>query len=212
MIKAIIFDFDMTLVDSLGVGNKAIEELRNKHKLEINMTEKEIWSTPHIPLMKKISEMNNNNPSWEEVMRLNRSAMERYYSECIINEIEHLIKITNSGIYLGIISNNSREIINIVLTKNGNHKLKFGDVLGNEDCKDHSSKAGMINFLLEKYNFNKEDVMYVGDSEGDITSAVLAGVIPVGVVTGLHTKEELKKAGASIILNNLKWLLCYFTK
>ncbi|MCK5149318.1 HAD family hydrolase [Candidatus Pacearchaeota archaeon] len=204
MIEAIIFDFDMTLVNFLDVGNKAIEDLRNKHGLFIGMTEKEIWGTPHIPLMKNVAEMNQNKYSWEEISEWNKNSMHHYYKECNINDLDELIEIKEKGIYFGIVSNNSKEVINEVLNKNGNDKLKFGDIFGNEDFKNYHSKSEIIQLIVEKYDFNKNKVMYVGDSEGDVIAAKEAGVISVAVVSGLHTYDELKNAGSKIIIENLR--------
>ncbi len=205
MIQAIIFDFDMTLVDSLDVGNKSIEDMRKNNHLQINLTEKEIWGTAHIPLMKKIAEMNEGH-SWEEIMNLDQEYMKKNYSNCVLKEIESLLKIKEKGIYFGIVSNNNSEVILSVLSKEDNSKIKFQDIITNKKDQEHLSKDKMIEIILEKYSFNREKVMYIGDSKDDIYSAIKAKVIPVGITTGLNSTEELNQAGAKIILNNLKEL------
>ncbi len=208
MIEAILFDFDMTLVNSRQFVNKSIYDLK-EHGLECNMTEREIWSTPHIPLMKKISEMNNYKHSWENINEWTKEARHEYYGTSVINDLNELIEIKNKGIYFGLISNNAREIVDEVLAKNGNEKLKFEDVFGNEDLKNHNSKSELIQFVVDKYRFDKKKVMYVGDSDKDMISAKEVGVIPVGVLLGLHNSKELKKAGAEIIIRQLKEIRDY---
>ena len=57
---AIIFDFDMTLVDSLEIGNKSFRELEEEYGLNLGgMTQKEMWSQTHIGLMRKLAEFND---------------------------------------------------------------------------------------------------------------------------------------------------------
>ncbi len=49
-----------------------------------------------------------------------------------------------------------------------------------------------------------ENVIAIGDSIFDIIAAKKAGVISVGVTTGPYTKDELKEAGADLVLNTLE--------
>lgn len=45
--------------------------------------------------------------------------------------------------------------------------------------------------------------VYVGDHPGDMDAALGAAALPVGVVTGLHSREELVEAGARVVLGDL---------
>jgi len=46
----------------------------------------------------------------------------------------------------------------------------------------------------------------VGDTTPDMKAAVAAGVIPVGVLCGFGTREELLKAGALEVLEHTRFV------
>jgi phosphoglycolate phosphatase len=45
--------------------------------------------------------------------------------------------------------------------------------------------------------------IYVGDHTADVGAALLAEVVPVGVATGPCTVDDLRRAGAAVVLNDL---------
>jgi phosphoglycolate phosphatase-like HAD superfamily hydrolase len=50
-------------------------------------------------------------------------------------------------------------------------------------------------------------VWYVGDSIWDMEAAAKAEMVPIGVVTGAATAEDLKASGAGLTVDNLRQLL-----
>lgn len=46
-------------------------------------------------------------------------------------------------------------------------------------------------------------VAYVGDHVGDVVGALAAGAVPVGVVTGPCSRDELLEAGAAVVFDSL---------
>lgn len=197
--------FDMTLIDSSTLYESVFHRMESEHGIKIGMTMEEIWPYPYVPLMKKISE-NNEGTTWEEIDVINKKLVKDAYKNSKIEHISTLKEINDSGIYFSIISNNSGDIIKEALSNNGNDILNFNDIYGNEDFKDHGTKTDMINLIVEQNNFDKSQVMYIGDSLKDMHDAIKADVIPVGISTGLHSTKELKKEGAKIVLSNLSEL------
>jgi phosphoglycolate phosphatase len=51
--------------------------------------------------------------------------------------------------------------------------------------------------------------MFMGDTSVDMTTAVNAGMFPVGVLWGFRTEEELLRHGARLILGNAAELFDY---
>jgi HAD superfamily hydrolase (TIGR01509 family) len=51
------------------------------------------------------------------------------------------------------------------------------------------------------------DVWYVGDARWDMLAAVAAGMMPVAVLTGATGADELREAGAAIVVPTLAELL-----
>jgi phosphoglycolate phosphatase-like HAD superfamily hydrolase len=46
-------------------------------------------------------------------------------------------------------------------------------------------------------------VWYVGDARWDMLAAVSAGMVPVGVLTGATSAEDLREAGAALVVGTL---------
>ncbi len=57
--------------------------------------------------------------------------------------------------------------------------------------------------VLNKLQIDKQNAVYVGDSEVDVQTAVNAGLSCIAVSWGFRSVEELKKAGAKIIVNTV---------
>lgn len=49
-----------------------------------------------------------------------------------------------------------------------------------------------------------DNVFLFGDAPQDMEAGKRAGVKTIGVTTGIYTTEQLKKAGADFVVNNLK--------
>lgn len=206
MIKAIIFDFDMTLVNSLEVGNQAIKDMNEINGIRSDgLTEKEIWGLVHEDFAKKLSEINNNKFTWQEISKYDVEYMQKHYADCRINYINFLSALRKQGVKLGVVSNNSLKVIHMVLSNN--KEIEFDIIFGSEDRIDNGkTKSDIINDIRKEWNIKPDEIMYVGDHPNDIKAAKGAEVISVGVSTGLHTSEELKEYDPDILVNNLEEL------
>lgn len=80
--------------------------------------------------------------------------------------------------------------------------INFAKVLGQRDGVPTKPHPQIVEEILVATNICKEDVLYVGDSGVDMTTAANAGVDSVGVDWGLRTVEELKANNATYIISN----------
>lgn len=63
--------------------------------------------------------------------------------------------------------------------------------------------------VMERLGVSKEDCFYIGDSEVDAETGANAGVKTVCVTWGFRTKEQLKDAGAKVMVDTPEELLEY---
>lgn len=61
--------------------------------------------------------------------------------------------------------------------------------------------------IVSDYGFQKEDCLYVGDSDVDVETARRAGMDGVAVSWGFRPKEELIKKGATVVIDRPQELL-----
>ena len=52
-----------------------------------------------------------------------------------------------------------------------------------------------------------EEILYLGDTDVDMRTAVGAGMYPVGVTWGFRTEDELRASGAAVIIDHPMELL-----
>ena len=183
--KAIIFDFDGVIADTFEFHREHFkkyldvsiskEEYQNLHKGNVfngnglNETEKKI-SENLVEYFKKIENDHHKVQPFEGMNDLLKKLSEEY----------SLFIITSSSIVN----------INSFLEKEGVIDC-FTEVLGVEFDK---SKIVKFNHILDNYNFNKEDVLFVTDTLGDVLEANKVGLRSIAVTWGFHDREILEEA------------------
>lgn len=205
--KLVLFDFDMTLIDSLAIGQKAMKELQEKYDLnteKITMTE--IFGRTFEENAKHIAELNDNKLTWQEIMKLNISQVYKEYLDSEIVDIKTIQEIKKAGIKIGIISNSESNIIRACLANEKNKELEFDLVLGFNDKKVGETKGNLIQKAMKQLGFSEHETIYVGDHFNDILAAKKANVKCVAITTGLNKKEELAEYKPEFIIEKLSEL------
>ncbi len=115
-------------------------------------------------------------------------------------DVRRLIEELRPEFSLGIVSNNSKEIINRFLEAEGLLHAFRCVVGGGKYPKPHTAP------LLKCYRrmgLDAENIAYIGDMEGDIIVGKAAGsALVIGVSWGFHSKERLLRLGADSIADN----------
>ena len=121
---------------------------------------------------------------------------------------ELLVTLKNRNIALAISSNKSDRFVKGLAEKNF-PDIEFVEVMGAREGFPHKPDPRGAKFIIEKMGLEKEEVMYVGDSDIDILTGKNAGVKTVGCLWGFRDRETLENAGADIILSEPLELLKY---
>jgi len=203
--KAVIFDLDGTLVNSI----KDIADAMNEVLIRKNYSTYtyDIYKTFVGSGLKKLvvralpSELSKT----KEVEDCLLEMLAIYSKNCtnktapydgVIDLLEELKKLP---LKVSILSNKedslTKKVASAVLPN------IFAPVLGlkEEALKKPNPKVALQ--LSEGLGINPEEIIYVGDSDVDMQLAKNAGFLPVGVSWGFRSKEELIKNGAARILN-----------
>ncbi len=196
MIKAIIFDFDGVIHDTLELAfniNKIIfpgitlNEYKDFFNGNIYDREK---VTPEVS--KKYFEMQE-----EEFKKLK-----------IENEIKsELLKMQNK-FELFIISSNMEMTLNNYF-ENNNILHIFKKVLGMES---HKSKIEKFKLLMDESNIDKDNCIFVTDALGDILEANKVNLNTIAVDYGFHEREKLEQGKPIEIVSHFKEILPMINK
>jgi len=117
----------------------------------------------------------------------------------LLNELDHY------GFLLGLVTGNLEKIARAKLEKIGiSHFFRFGGF-----GSDHSNRARLVQIAIKRaqkqFGFDAGRlVFHFGDAPQDMQAARNAGVIPIGVATGIFSADELDLAGAYKVFPDLK--------
>jgi phosphoglycolate phosphatase len=203
--KAIIFDLDGTLINSL----EDIADAMNKVLIDNNYPTHTYESYNYFignGLRKLVSRaLPDANKNESEIDRCYEAMMTYYGENCIrktkpYNGIQALLnELSSQNISLSVLSNKSDP-----LTKKITQTIfpdSFEPVIGliSEELKKPNPSTAIQ--ISKKLNCNPSEIIFVGDSGIDMQTATQAGMFAVGVSWGYRTKEELLLDGAKFILN-----------
>lgn len=85
----------------------------------------------------------------------------------------------------------------------------FDIVIGNSPSIRRKPSPDMVLSILEKLGISKEEALYIGDTETDLETAENAGVKCLAVDWGFRTISFLKDHGAEIIIHEPSEILSY---
>jgi phosphoglycolate phosphatase len=83
----------------------------------------------------------------------------------------------------------------------------FSYILGADDVKEAKPKPEPVLKTLAEMNFDAGETLVVGDMAVDIQMGANAGAKTCGVTWGNGTRDELKKVGATFIIDRMEDLI-----
>ncbi len=158
MIRGIIFDFDGTLVTS----DLNFEEIR-----------KEVGIPSGEPILETISKWENTlqKEAFKKVFELEYLSAIR--SEWFPRSIEFVRLLRDSNIKTGILTRNSKKIIQLKIEQ---YQNLFDGVLAREDLVRPKPDPEGVLFFLNQWRLKPDEVLMVGDYEYDLHAARNAGI------------------------------------
>ncbi len=116
-----------------------------------------------------------------------------------------LYNLKKKDIKISLNTGYSKDIQESIIKKLNMNEL-IDDYISSEEVKFGRPYPYMIYRLMERNNIQSvKSVIKFGDTQNDILEGINANCLSsIGLLTGAETKEQLKNAGANIILNNLK--------
>ena len=197
-IKAVFFDFDMTLVNSGSLAHASYEALLSyKHQVP---SQKGFDAYIGRRVSESLEQLASNNAEKKKLMNIFLKIHENKIKNLEVYGKEALKYIKAKKIKVIIISNNAKEVIKRTCKV---HKLHYNLIIADEDMKLGEEKHQAILRTLKKLGLKKDESFYVGDHINDIKEGKKAGVRVISVTTGVFSKNQLVKYRPFRIINNL---------
>ncbi|WP_028374954.1 HAD family hydrolase [Leeuwenhoekiella sp. MAR_2009_132] len=206
--KTLILDFDGTLADTKESIIQTMKFVAHSFNLQ-NVDENLIESLIGLPLK----------TTFEKAFLLDEKLIEeatliyrKHYNEIVIDTIslfdgvkETLLDLYSKGINLTVASSKGKAALIKILKKQNIYDI-FSFVGGEEDAKNKKPSPDIVNLIIDKYNYQLNECLVVGDTIFDIEMGQRAYVDTCGVTYGNNTREKLEKQKPNYIIDNFRSL------
>jgi len=212
--KAIIFDLDGTLLNSLIDIAESVNYVLEKYNFPThNIEDYKYMIGNGIQVLIEKALPNN----------ISKTDFEKYFNEAsTIYEkrqtqkshpydgiIDMLNSLSDKGISLNILSNKPDNFTKDVV-KHFFKDIDFKIVFGAREGVPKKPAANAVNEIVKTIGLDKQEFIYMGDTSTDMLTANAANIESIGVTWGYRKVDELLNAGAKHIVNSPIEVLEFF--
>lgn len=206
--KGIIFDLDGTLLDTLEDITEAANHALAKHGYA-SFTPEEYKIKLGNGFKHLIVQSLQEDASDEDLNGLLISFSD-YYMKNYLNKTkpyegvdEMLDELICMGIKIGVNSNKRNDFV-LKLVDKYFARIPFVGVFGERQGLPKKPDPYTAHELVNLMGFGYDEILYIGDSNTDIITAINANLDSIGVLWGFRGYDELKQTGAKYIVSKPK--------
>jgi phosphoglycolate phosphatase len=191
MIKYIVFDFDGTLADTFDVIKNIAMNESSEHDIDV-----ELFKSEGAKGMLKML----NIPRWKipgMILNVTNKLRNSKNIKLFPGIVDLLINL-KKDYKIGILSSNSKEIINDTLKEYDIENL-FEFVYSESSL---FGKHSVLKRMCSKHNIDPLEVIYVGDEDRDIIAAKKANLKTIAVTWGFNSNEKLSKESPDYLVDS----------
>jgi len=201
-IDAIILDLDGTLVDTNNLHARAwsLAIERFGYRLDQERILVEIGKSGSVLVPDLLGDSAEN-----RVGDALRDAHDEIYLELLDHEPVHLFpggidifeRARADGLRTAVASGSKRDSLEKVADKAGIDLLNLSDaIITDDDVQTGKPSPDAVIAAYEKLGLSPAQCVMIGDTPYDVEAAQRAGVLCLGVLTGVHAAESMYRAGA----------------
>ena len=209
-VKAVLFDLDGTLLDTIEDLADSLNHILTRYGLPVR-TVAEVQQLVGNGIPKLLERAVSPDTPKERIAEMYRQFLAWYQTHCRVRTgpyqgIPELVdELKRRGFRLAVISNKAdpatRELISHFFGG------RFDFVLGATEGRKLKPDRAMIDAALNALSITAGEAVYVGDSQVDIQTARNAGMPCVSVTWGFRSRETLIEGGASSLADTPEDLL-----
>lgn len=205
MIKAVLFDLDGTLINSLDDLADGVNHTLREFGFPTHETEKYkyfIGDGMRKLIERALPEEYRNTDTHNKVL----DAFLTYYKAHSLvktapySDIDALLDaLKEKGIASAVITNKAHAAAENITQHFFGDKISL--TYGQREGIPTKPDPTLTRLVMDELGVKSEECLFVGDSGMDMLVAVNSGAVPVGVTWGFRTKEELKENGAKHLID-----------
>lgn len=208
MIKAVIFDLDGTLLNTLTALSFCISKTMKHFGLkEIDIEHTRYFVGEGAKKFVDRSLIYNGDTDLKLANEAYKVYDEIFAVDCLkdVKPYEGITKLLEAlkqmGIKSVVLSNKSQ--LGVEKNINGIFGAGVFDLIyGERDSIPKKPDPTSLNMIIEELGLSKSEILYVGDTATDMQTALRAGVTSIGVLWGFRDEDELRENKADYIIKN----------
>jgi HAD superfamily hydrolase (TIGR01509 family) len=205
--KAIIFDLDGTLIDSMPYHVAAFKDLLREHNIKIKKGELE--KIIGMPTTKIFEILKKRHKFKEKIVDLREERRYHFFKflgtqNIAFPGVMNTIKKLKKKYKVAVATGSSR--ITFVHSTTLDFQKLFKEVITFDDVKSGKPSPDQLLLVARKLKIKPIDCIMVGDSIFDQLAAKNAGMDSIGVLTGNTSKKDLLNAGAKFVIESVNEL------
>ena len=213
MYQALIFDLDGTLLDTITditiAINEALQKCGYSYSYDRESTKTLIGDGADILVHRALREKDGDVDAFNALKAAYMPLYKAYqndHTKAFEGMVETVKKLKERGVDLFIVSNKPDQLVLEVIPKHFPNGT-FLEFHGNKEGDAVKPDPHLVNDILRKYGYDKDKVLYVGDSKPDVLTARNAGIDCAICTWGYGNYEDPILRSAKYHLNEAKELL-----
>ena len=208
-IKAVVFDMDGTILDTLEDLRSSVNHALREHDMpeRSSMEIRSFLGSGMVYLIHRAVPEGTDAETEASVLASHKA----YYPQHCAEQkspypgITGLLRaIRNAGIKTAVVSNKSDE--NVQTLVRDYFDGLFTAAVGAREGVPRKPSPELVEIALTELGVSQEEAVYIGDSDVDVATAKASGLSMITVLWGSRDKPELLAAGAECFADNTKEL------
>ncbi len=206
-VRAIVFDLDGTLIDTMRYFGEVASEVINKYYgISKSKARDMYFETSGVPFFQQLEIMfpgdSRNKDAAEEY---ERNKLKFFFSEPFSEELKSVlreVKLRYPGFLFAVSSNNFENLVREYMERHGVEV--FDEVLGFRE--NFAKGRDHFNYLMNRYGLSKDEIVFIGDSWWDAEMALSNGVRFLGITTTFSKEEWMDRYPEQVVIEGFEEL------